>query len=147
MDELLMRQMPHSTEAEQAVVGSMLIDPRCVGDVCGVVKADDFFSETNKLIFETIYSMFNYSMTIDAVTVLEQMRINGTANDRLSDYMIELMNITPTAANVLEYAAIVRDKALMRNLAVAAGEIEPTRYDSYLRLYEKAALIKEWELK
>ena len=48
MDELLMRQMPHSTEAEQAVVGSMLIDPRCIGDVCGVVKADDFYSETNK---------------------------------------------------------------------------------------------------
>ena len=123
MDELLMRQMPHSTEAEQAVVGSMLIDPRCIGDVCGVVKADDFYSETNKLIFETIYSMFSYSMTIDAVTVLEQMRINGTANDRLSDYMIELMNITPTAANVLEYAAIVRDKALLRNIADAGAAI------------------------
>ena len=123
MDELLVKQMPHSTEAEQAVIGSMLIDSRCVGDVCGVVKADDFYSDINRQIFETIYSMFNYSMTIDAVTVLEQMRSGGTSNDRLADYIIELMNITPTAANVLEYAAIVRDKALLRSIAAAGGEI------------------------
>lgn len=123
MDELLARQMPHSTEAEQAVIGSMLIDSRCVGDVCGAVKADDFYSEVNKVIFETIYSMFNYSMTIDAVTVLEQMRINGTSNDRMSDYILELMNITPTAANVMEYAAIVRDKALLRSIAEAGADI------------------------
>ena len=123
MDELLARQMPHSTEAEQAVIGSMLIDSRCVGDVCGAVKADDFYSDINKVIFETIYSMFNYSMTIDAVTVLEQMRINGTSNDRMSDYILELMNITPTAANVMEYAAIVRDKALLRSIAQAGADI------------------------
>ena len=123
MDELLARQMPHSTEAEQAVIGSMLIDSRCVGDVCGAVKADDFYSDVNKVIFETIYSMFNYSMTIDAVTVLEQLRINGTSNERMSDYILELMNITPTAANVMEYAAIVRDKALLRSIAQAGADI------------------------
>ena len=123
MDELIAKQMPHSIEAEQAVIGSMLIDSRCIGDVIGAVKSEDFYSETNKNIFDTIYSMFNYSMVIDAVTVLEQMRINGVLNERSSDYILELMNITPTAANVMEYAAIVRDKALLRNIAAAGADI------------------------
>ena len=123
MDELLSREMPHSSEAEQAVIGSMLIDSRCVADVIGKLKAEDFYSEINRNIYETIYSMFNYSMTIDAVTVLEQMRINGVWNERSTDYVVELMSITPTAANVLEYAEIVRNKALLRNIAQAGSEI------------------------
>ena len=123
MDELLGRQVPNNIEAEQAVLGSMLIDPRCIGDVLGAVKAEDFYSTTNREIFETIYSMFNYSMVIDPVTVLENMRVNGVYNDRSSQYIVELMDITPTAVNVLEYAAIVRDKAMLRNIAQAGSEI------------------------
>jgi len=123
MDELLGRQVPNSIEAEQAVLGSMLIDSRCVGDVLGVVKAEDFYSSTNREIFETIYSMFNYSMVIDPVTVLENMRLNGVGNERSSQYLLELMDITPTAANVLEYAAIIKDKALLRGIAEAGSEI------------------------
>ncbi|MBR5381665.1 MAG: replicative DNA helicase, partial [Oscillospiraceae bacterium] len=123
MDELLMKQVPNSIEAEQAVLGSMLIDARCIGDVLGAVKAEDFYSSTNREIFETIYSMFNYSMVIDPVTVLENMRSNGVYNERSSQYILELMDITPTAANVLEYAAIVKDKALLRGIAEAGSEI------------------------
>ena len=77
MDDLFFRQMPHSAEAEQAVLGSMLIDSRCVPEVVGILKPDDFYSKANADIFQTIYSMFNYSMVIDPVTVLEQMRVNG----------------------------------------------------------------------
>ena len=129
MDELLGRQVPNSIEAEQAVLGSMLIDPRCIGDVLGAVKAEDFYSTTNREIFETIYSMFNYSMVIDPVTVLENMRVNGVFNERSSQYLVELMDITPTAVNVLEYAAIVRDKALLRNIAEAGSEINGLAMD------------------
>ena len=53
-EELAFRQMPHSVEAEQAVLGSILIDPRCVADVIGVLRADEFYVEANKNIFETI---------------------------------------------------------------------------------------------
>ncbi len=130
MDELLSRQMPHNIEAEQAVLGSMLIDSRCVPVVIGALRPSDFYVKTNQDIFETIYSMFNYSMVIDPVTVLEQMRINGTFNpDTSSDYILELMNITPTSANVMEYAAIVRDKALMRSIAEAGSEINSLAMD------------------
>ncbi|MGE4483646.1 MAG: replicative DNA helicase [Oscillospiraceae bacterium] len=124
MDELLAKQMPHSVEAEQAVLGSMLIDSRCVPEVIGKLRPGDFYVKMNREIFDTIYSMFNYSMVIDPVTVLEQMKINGVYNkDTSSPYIFELMNITPTAANVMEYAAIVRDKALLRAVAEAGNDI------------------------
>lgn len=123
MDELLIRQMPHSVEAEQSVLGSMLIDSRCVADVVSLVKAEDFYVDANRHIFETIYSMFNYSMTIDPVTVLEQLRTAGYANEQTSDYLIRLMEITPTAANVKEYIQILKDRALLRSIADAGSEI------------------------
>ena len=129
MDENISRQMPHSVEAEQAVIGSMLIDARCVPEVIGKVKALDFYVKANKDIFETIYSMFNYSMTIDPVTVLEQMRIAGTANEGTAGYLMELMEITPTAANVSKYAEIVCDKSLLRSVATVGEEVALMAYE------------------
>ena len=125
-EELLQRQLPHSLEAEQAVLGSMLIDSRCVAEVIGIVRPDDFFLQQNKEIYETIYSMFNFSETIDPVTVLEKMKVQGLATDKTPEYLMQLMEITPTAANVGQYARIVRDRAMLRNLATAAGEIRET---------------------
>ena len=123
MDDFLSRQIPHSIEAEQAVLGSMLIDARCVADVIGSLRTDDFFSSVNRDIFETIFSMFNYSLVIDPVTVLDKMRSEGVYSDDSPGYIRDLMLITPTAVNVMEYAAIVRDKALLRAIADAGGSI------------------------
>ena len=67
-DALLTNQMPHSPEAEQAVLGSMLIDADCVKDVMDKLQAQDFYLRTNREIFETIYQMFVYSRPIDGVT-------------------------------------------------------------------------------
>ena len=123
-EELLGRQMPHSVEAEQAVLGSMLIDARCVPEVIELLKPEDFYLRQNREIYETIYSMFNYSMTIDPVTVLDHMRQNGVYNENTSrNYVLQLMEITPTAANVKEYAGIVRDKSLLRRIAETAGAL------------------------
>ena len=69
MDELLSRAMPHSPEAEQAVLGSLLIDADCVKDVMDKLQPQDFYLQQNREIFETIYSMFIYSRPIDGVTV------------------------------------------------------------------------------
>ena len=125
-EELLQRQLPHSLEAEQSVLGSMLIDSRCVAEVIGLVRPDDFFLQQNKDIYETIYTMFNFSETIDPVTVLEKMKVRGVADEKTADYLLQLMEVTPTAANVGQYAQIVRDRAMLRNLAVAAGDIRET---------------------
>ena len=125
-EELLGRQAPQSLEAEQSVLGAMLIDSRCVPDVIGILKPEDFFLRQNREIYETIYTMFNFSQVIDPVTVVTAMQERGV--DASTDYLKQLMEITPTAANVVRYANIVRDKAMLRALATAAGEIAETVY-------------------
>ena len=123
-DALLTPSMPHSPQAEQAVLGSMLIDADCVKDVMDKLQAQDFYLRTNREIFETIYSMFVYSKPIDGVTVAGEMEKNGTYEESTTrPYLAQLMDVTPTSANVMEYVGIVRDKALLRALYTVAGEI------------------------
>ncbi len=121
-EDLLIRQMPHSLEGEQAVLGSMLIDAGCVKDVMDKLVPSDFYLRQNREIFETIYSMFTYARPIDGITVCEEMRKAGTYDENTTrSYLAQLMEITPTSANVMEYVAIVHDKALLRGVAQAAG--------------------------
>ncbi len=129
MEELLGRQAPHSAPAEQAVIGSMLIDPRCIPDAIDKVKSADFYIDANREIFETLFAMFSFGQTIDPVTVLDQMKVRGVYKDNSQQYVMELMQVTPTAANVGEYAAIVRDRALLRNLGAVADEINKMVYE------------------
>ena len=143
MDELLGRKIPHSSTAEQAVIGSVLLDPNCLPEVLGILRAEDFYVRTNREIFETIVAMFSFSQTIDAVTLLDQMRVRGVLEDGTQQYVLDLMQLTPTAANVAEYARIVRDRAMLRALADAAAEISDVVYagageaESILELAEK----------
>ena len=124
MDEqLLARQMPHSLEAEQSLLGSILIDSSILPDVIGMVTPEDFYLQQNREIYETIYTMFNFSESIDPVTVLEKMRQTGVYQDNTREYIKQIMMITPTASNAKRYADIVRQKALMRGLAEASADI------------------------
>ena len=123
-DEFLARQLPHNLEAEQAVLGSMLIDQNCIKDVMDKLQPGDFYLQQNRDIFETMYTMFSYSRPIDPVTVVGEMQKNGTFDENTTqNYIIQLMDITPTSANVMEYVALVRGKSLLRSVATAAGEI------------------------
>ena len=128
-EELLKRQQPQSLEAEQAVLGSILIDSRCITEVVGVVKPEDFYLQQNREIYETIYTMFNFSQTIDPVTVLDKLKELGYYHDNSRDYILQLMEITPTAANVVRYANIVRDKSMLRSLGSASTDIQEMVYD------------------
>ena len=123
MDELLLRGMPHSAEAEQAVLGSMLIDASCIKDVMDQLQPEDFYLRQNREIFETIYHMFIYSRPIDGVTVAGEMEKNGTYNEDTRPYLVQIMEVTPTSANVGEYVRLVREKALLRQVASAAADI------------------------
>ena len=122
-EELLSRQPPHSLEAEQSVLGSVLIDSQCVTEIIGILKPEDFYLQQNREIFEAIYEMFNFSQTIDPVTVLEKLRELGYYTDKTRDYVLQLMDITPTAAHAARYANIVRDKAMLRGLDRAGKDI------------------------
>ena len=121
--ELITKQPPYSLEAEQAVLGSILIDSRCLPDVIEKVSIGDFYLQQNREIFETVYTMFNFSETVDPVTVLDKMREMGVFHDNSRDYIMQLMEITPTAANAVRYAGIVREKAMLRALGDASTDI------------------------
>ena len=123
MDELLIRQMPHAPEAEQAVLGSMLIDSDCIKDVMEQLQPEDFYLQQNREIFETIYTMFVYSKPIDGVTVAGEMERLGLSNEGTRGYLLQLMEVTPTSANVMEYVRLVREKSLLRAVAAAAADI------------------------
>jgi len=124
MEELFGIRVPQSPQAEQSVIGSMLIDPACIPDVLKNARAEHFYNRTNRDIFETIFTMFNYGQTIDPVTVMEQMKERGVFHEESTkSYLLELMNVTPTAANVGEYVTIIRDKALQRDLGKVASDI------------------------
>ena len=130
MDEQLMqRQQPQSLEAEQAVLGSILIDSRCIADVIGMLKPEDFYLKQNQEIYEAIYTMFNFSQTIDPVTVLDKLKELGYYHDNSREYILQLMEITPTAANVTRYANIVREKSMLRGLGQAAADITEMVFD------------------
>ena len=123
-EELLTRQLPHSVEAEQAVLGAMLIDARCIPAVIEKLRSEDFYLKQNRDIYETIYAMFSLSETVDPVTVLDKMRLNGVFDENTSRaYILQLMEVTPTAANVGEYMDIVKDKSLLRRIAETAGDL------------------------
>ena len=123
-EDLLLRQAPHSLEGEQAVLGSMLIDAECVGSVMEKLRPDDFYLRQNREIFETVSRMFVGGEKIDGITVAETMKLAGKYDEATTrPYLAQLMEITPTSANVMEYARIVADKSLLRSLAQAAAEI------------------------
>ncbi len=127
-EELIAKQAPKSLEAEQSVLGSILIDSRCVADVIGILRPEDFYLEQNRQIYETVYTMFNFSQVIDPVTVLDKMRELGYYRDDSVSYVQQLMEITPTAANAVRYANIVKEKAMLRGLADASTDISEMVY-------------------
>ncbi|HPE15409.1 MAG TPA: replicative DNA helicase [Oscillospiraceae bacterium] len=124
MDDLLGRQMPHSLEAEQAALGSMLLDSRCVPQVVEALRPDEFYLRQNREIFETLCHMFTHAMRIDPVTLLEQLQVSGVYDEKTTrDYVFQLLDITPTAANVMSYVEIIKGKAVLRSLEEAADDI------------------------
>lgn len=139
MDELLSRQTPHSVEAEQAVIGAALFDPSCVASVVELLRPDDFYTETNRAIFDTISSMFTAGQKIDPVTILDEMKVLGYKDKADRDYFIQLMDVTPTSANVGEYARIVREKKMLRDLQQICNEI----FDMTRNEQESAGTIAE----
>ncbi len=111
------RAMPFSREAEQSVVGAMLLDIECIPDVIGICKADDFYIERNKELFLAVLDLYNMGKPIDIVTIKEQLTLRGSF-DAIGGlpFVMETMNIVPTTRNAKHYAEIVAEKATLRRL-------------------------------
>jgi len=111
----------NQNEAEQAVLGSILIDARCLPDVMAVLRAEDFGMEINRAIFRAALSLHTMGNAVDPITVRDRTRAMG--EEVPTQYLMELMDTTPTAANVMEYVPIVRQNALRRGVAELANSI------------------------
>jgi len=123
------RLPPQSIEAEQSVLGSILIDRDSIVEVAEFLRPDDFYRPANGTIFASMLELFERREPVDIVTVAEVLERNGnldTIGGRT--YLSGLSNQTPTAVHAVQYARIVERKAVLRNLIAAAGKIAQVGY-------------------
>ena len=132
---------PHAIEAEMSVLGSMLIEPHVIGDVVMVLRSGgDFYKAANGAIFDAMLSLYDEHGSLDIVQ-LNQLLVDRDTLGTVGGlpYLVELASAVPSAANVLHYARLVREKATIRRLIEAAGEV---LYESYTNP-EDAQLVLE----
>ncbi len=122
--DLETQRLPYSVEAEQSVLGSIIIDPQSIMQIAGQIKPEYFYIPQHREIYKTLTSMFELSRTIDFVTLLERLKDEGVYDEAGGKaYISELAQMVPSAANVLTYAAIVRERYYTRTLILAAQNI------------------------
>ena len=121
--------MPFSLEAEQSVLGAILIDPTCMDHLAGILSAEDFMLEEHRDVFSAMQKMYLRSKTIDVVTLLDELVRDGVYDEAGGkDYIRLISEIVPSAANVKDYAEIVRDKSMLRALISACDDITAMAY-------------------
>jgi len=121
---------PQNIEAEQSVLGALLIDANAIEKISGIIKAEDFYRQDNRIIFEAMLNLHNRNEAMDLVTVTEELRKMGKL-DAVGGIsaITALSNAVPTAANVAYHANIVAEKSLRRQLIGAATEVAATGYE------------------
>ncbi|UMZ75162.1 replicative DNA helicase [Natranaerofaba carboxydovora] len=121
---------PQSTEAEESVLGSMLIDEEAVSTVIEILKSKDFYKENHRKIYEAIMDLQEESQPVDLVTLTEKLRVENQIDEVGGvEYLTELANQVPTSANAQYYAKIVEEKSTLRQLINAATRIARMGYE------------------
>ena len=126
-----LRVPPHSLEAEQSVLGGLLLDNEMWDNVSEAVVAQDFYSRSHRLIFETIGGLIELGDPVDLITLSETLE-NEQQLEAAGGfvYLAEMMRNTPSAANIIAYAKIVRERAVTREMIHVANEIADAGYDT-----------------
>ncbi len=115
---------PHSIEAEQSLLGALMLNPKAWFDVADMISQDDFYRRPHQLLWHTFASLAMEGQPVDGVTVAERLKTAGALEDAGGlAYLAELAENTPAASNVRAYARIVRDRATIRRLIEAANHI------------------------
>lgn len=121
---------PNDTEAEQAVIGSMLTDKDAVIAAVEVLKDSDFYREDNRIIYSAILNLYNRSQPIDVITLRAELSSMGKLDSVGGlEYIAELPEKVPTTSNVEQYIRIVEEKSILRNLIKTANDIITLGYD------------------
>ncbi len=128
-----MRTPPHNLEAEKSVLGSILLDNEVFGALEGTITPEHFYKESHRKIFRVCDRLFRRNEPMDLVTLTEELRQTGELEAVGSvPYLIGLADEVPTAAYAESYAKIVVEKAVLRDLIAASGQIMQTAYDQSL---------------
>jgi len=128
----VLRSMPESLPAEAAVIGSMIVDPRCIGDVIEKIDREAFYHTEHQIIFDAILALYerNRGEGIDGVLVRDELERHGQLEEIGSlEYLRRVMETVPSSANVEYYADIVKEKLLLRETITAATDILNNAYD------------------
>ena len=130
MDEaLIKRVLPHSVEAEQSVIGSMLMDREAIIAASEMITGDDFYQHQYGVMFESMVELFNEGKPVDLVTLQDRLKEKDVPPEVSSlDFVREILTTVPTSANVKHYAQIVQEKAVLRRLIRVNEEIANSCY-------------------
>ena len=130
LEQSLRKVPPQNLEAEEAVLGSILLDPDALDRVLEVMAAADFYRDNNRTIFEAMLALSEGGDPIDLITLTDALKSRGVLPQvGGATYLATLADSVPSAANVASYARIVRDKAVLRSLIRVSGEIVQGCYD------------------
>lgn len=130
MEEAVVKRiMPHSNEAEQAVIGSMIMDADAIPAAMEKITDEDFYNKQYGSLFQAMAQLFNEGRTCDLVTIKAKLEEMDVPSEVISiDFIRNIMEMVPTSANIKQYSQIVYEKSLMRRLIRANEEIANTCY-------------------
>jgi replicative DNA helicase len=122
---------PHSIEAEQSVLGAMLLDREAIISASGQIKPEDFYRDSHREVFEAVMELFEKGEPVDLVTLTEQLRQRNTLEAVGGvGFLTDISSSVPTTANAAHYARIIREKALLRKLIRVCGEISDMSFEA-----------------
>lgn len=128
-NELIEKRLPFSMPAEQSLLGAVLIDPASLNEIAALMKGEDFYLEEHKQIYLAMQELFLANREIDVVTLIDMLVTRGVYDKAGGeDYIRTLSEAVPDALNVKDYARIVKEKSILRQLISAAGEISESAY-------------------
>ncbi|MGN0368154.1 MAG: replicative DNA helicase [Wujia sp.] len=146
MDENSIRRIqPHSKDAEQAVIGAMLLDRNAISDVCDLLDKEDFYNAQFGILYESMVELYNEGSGVDVVTLENKLRMKDVPQEIASaTFIAQIISSTPTSALVIPHAKIVKEKATLRQLIKLC---ENTEKDCYLSHESADTLLEETEQK
>lgn len=131
LSEENINKMPYSLEAEQSVLGSIILDPDKIREAANTIHAEDFYLEQHQHIYEAMRDMFLSNSTIDAITLTDELVKNGVYDEAGGkNYIALLAQSVPSVANLPDYLRIIKEKAMLRRLIYASDEIKRMAYSA-----------------
>ena len=125
----LVRKLPFSLIAEQSLLGAVLVDPESFNEIADLVAVSDFYMEEHQQIFSAMHELFLTSRDIDVVTLIDMLVQKGIYTKSGGEqYIRTIAEVVPNALNVKDYARIVKDKSILRQLIGACEEVTDTAY-------------------